>query len=313
MCIRDSNNIYVAYEVQNINSMGKKGLIEVRRETDENRAINKQDLDYDIPLMNEKTCPESKVNTARSDNAIISEREVHPTETTNATESKRRSPVVNQQSSENKSIKGNNILTKNAKINDKPTEANSIINSNKNITDEISGKKGSKEEPAQKMEAVLLSFDIHSKGAKGQTISLADAFKKQKRSFIERKERKHNVKSIESRIRTKEEILEHRKEIMKSRMRKRSVGEKPEVIEVKTSGKGPAKEPRAELIERLASGRKLSIGKDAMKKRTERNYRQLPEVVRKREEDRKRQENLERIHIARLNGKVIFSFSHRNE
>jgi len=282
-----------------INTIKTKSIIQDDDEnkmTDENKAINKQDSASIITPTKVKVFSESKVDTERSEKGerpiITNEREVNLLEAIKATESKQLSPINRPQYNIEKSD------AKNVRTTDKPTEANSISNSNDTINEDLVDK------PQKEIQkAVLLNFDTNIN--KGEIMSLADAFRKQKRSFIERLERKHSAKSTESKVKTKEERLEYRKEIMKP---KTCRDQKKEVIEVKTEKKESVKGPKAELIERLASGKRMSVSKDAMKKRTERNYQQLPEVRRKREEEKKRQENLERIHKARLNEKVIFSF-----
>ena len=55
-----------------------------------------------------------------------------------------------------------------------------------------------------------------------------------------------------------------------------------------------SKEPSAALMERLAGGKRPQIDKKEMKKLTKTNYENLPEIKRRKDEERKRQEALEK-------------------
>ena len=166
--------------------------------------------------------------------------------------------------------------------------------------------------PASAKPAVLLNFDLNSDQAKPAPASLADAFKERRRNLVERVAKKEENKPEEVKVRTKEEILQQRKEMMKSKIKKKpntqSMGQLLVVSETTKSSKGP----KPNLLERLAAGKKPDISKENMRKLTERNYQMLPEVVKRREEEKKKQENLERIRLARMNEKVLLFIQNIN-
>ena len=54
------------------------------------------------------------------------------------------------------------------------------------------------------------------------------------------------------------------------------------------------KDPNAALMERLAGGKRTTIDKKEMKKLTRHNYENLPEIKRRKDEERKKQEALEK-------------------
>lgn len=57
---------------------------------------------------------------------------------------------------------------------------------------------------------------------------------------------------------------------------------------LKTTKSSITKEPSAALMERLAGGKRLQIDKKEMKKLTKTNYENLPEIKRRKDEERKR-------------------------
>jgi len=57
--------------------------------------------------------------------------------------------------------------------------------------------------------------------------------------------------------------------------------------------------PKTELMSRLARGTKADVSKKDMLKLTNKNYENLPEVKRKKEEDRKKEELRQRMANAR--------------
>lgn len=129
--------------------------------------------------------------------------------------------------------------------------------------------------------SVLLSFDVNSSSS--PSLSLADAFRRQKKSIIERAERKHSMKSEQ---RPEQRVLRSTK------------------TNLRTLERSVSRSKSSELVNRLASGKRIRIKKEEMKMITERRYQQLPEVVKKREQEKRRQEMLERIQITKLNRKV---------
>ena len=110
-------------------------------------------------------------------------------------------------------------------------------------------------EPANKnisMPVVLL-FNINEKTMAKPPSRLAAEFIKKAKPRIEK---------------TKKELLEYRKKIMKS----------SDVIQVKASSDTKAK-PKSKLLERLAMGERAKVTKKEMIKLTTRNYMMLPEIV----------------------------------
>ncbi len=55
----------------------------------------------------------------------------------------------------------------------------------------------------------------------------------------------------------------------------------------------------SELMSRLAKGERVEVSKKDMLKLTNKNYEQLPEVKRKREEERKKEEMKERMKMVK--------------
>jgi len=204
-----------------------------------------------------------------------------------------------------------------------PENSQCEINENDlNLSPDPKPSENPKESPknlSAKPSSVLLNFDLNSvdSDSKPSKISLADAFAVRRKTFVEKISKVPKKEENKAKTRSKDEILKQRKEMMKSKISKRpptqSIDQiKSLKIECSTLGSSSTcmqsidKGPKPELIERLAAGKKPVINKETMKKLTERNYKNLPEVVKKREEELKKQINLQRIKLARLNEKVIF-------
>ena len=75
---------------------------------------------------------------------------------------------------------------------------------------------------------------------------------------------------------------------------KKSADETNQTI-VTSASKSGKKEPPVELMNRLAKGEKAEIKKKDMLKLTNKNYELLPEVQRKREQERKKEEYKNRM------------------
>jgi len=131
--------------------------------------------------------------------------------------------------------------------------------------------------------SVLLSFDINSSSS--PLLSLADAFRRQKKNIIQRAERKQSMKS---------EPKSRQKALQPKRTLRRLTSKSKSSL-------------NSELVDRLVAGKRIKIMKEEMRMRTERRYQQLPEVVKKREQEKRRQEMLERIRLAKINRKVILA------
>ncbi len=79
---------------------------------------------------------------------------------------------------------------------------------------------------------------------------------------------------------TKEELAQLRRDMMKRR---------PVTAKVDTKEEEKP-HPKAALMERLASGRRVEVSGKQMHKLTSKNYQELPEIKRKREEEAKKAE-----------------------
>ena len=99
--------------------------------------------------------------------------------------------------------------------------------------------------------------------------------------MLQRQQERQKPKKAEK---TKEELAQIRKDMMK----KRPVTAKTVVEEKK-------EHPKSALMSRLAQGAKVEISKKDMKALTQKNYENLPEVRKKREEEKMKQERLARI------------------
>jgi len=122
--------------------------------------------------------------------------------------------------------------------------------------------------------------------------SLAEQFMMKKRDVAARMEERHATTKHVPKERTKESILEMRRQMMKSTIKH----EEP-----------VAAGPKSEKYARLVAGKRPEMTKDEMLKLTNKNYEQLPEVKQKRAEDQKKKELKERIKNAKELGKVLFN------
>ena len=111
--------------------------------------------------------------------------------------------------------------------------------------------------------------------------SLADIFKERNQKAMSKiNERENSLTKGNYKEKSKDELKEVRKDLMKSKV------EKSEEVE----------ERKVNLVlERLGKGEKPKISKKEMHDLTKKNYELLPEVKKKKEEERKRQELKERI------------------
>ena len=104
----------------------------------------------------------------------------------------------------------------------------------------------------------------------------------------------------ESRKRTKEEILLQRKEMMKrpdflrnkaqASFNDSNQGGEPSGGSLRDPLKKNSKEPNPELLERLALGKKTKVNKKDMLALTNKNYELLPEIKKRKEEEKKKEE-----------------------
>ena len=100
---------------------------------------------------------------------------------------------------------------------------------------------------------------------------------------------------------TKEELLEIRKNLVKA---PKLDQKKSDIIEIQIEEKKSNKEPSSALMERLATGQRVKVTKEEMKKLNKKNYQMLPEVRKRQEEDQKRLEKQQRIQKAKDYEKV---------
>ena len=103
-------------------------------------------------------------------------------------------------------------------------------------------------------------------------MTLADAFRMQKKSFISRTKNKNEPKitGLQS------------KSILKQRIRSRTIQRsKKSLLVNRSQRRSSAKGPRIELIERLASGNRVVIPKESIQKLTQKYYLKLPQVINK--------------------------------
>lgn len=113
--------------------------------------------------------------------------------------------------------------------------------------------------------------------------SLAEIFKEKKRGIAEKiDQREGSIPKAMHKEKTRDELMEIRKELLKSKV------EKPKIEEIE-------EKKQNSVLERLGKGEKPKISKKEMHDLTKKNYELLPEVQKKKEEERKKQEIRERI------------------
>ena len=119
--------------------------------------------------------------------------------------------------------------------------------------------------------------------------SLADIFRERRGVPAPRSEKPQAERRPEK---TKEELAEIRRQMMKP---------KTSTLSSQSSGTQVIEEPhqprgkKGELMSRLARGEKASVSKEDMLKLTSKNYENLPEVRKKREAERKKEEQRDRM------------------
>ncbi|OMJ89113.1 hypothetical protein SteCoe_8840 [Stentor coeruleus] len=146
------------------------------------------------------------------------------------------------------------------------------------------------DQPVISKKPVLLEFGTGTKK------SLADLFKQKNKKLIRNMgSRDNHLPKQDHKEKTKEELIEIRKNMVKApKLEKR-----PDVIQIKIEDKKNSKEPSAALMERLATGQRVRVSKEEMLKLNKKNYQQLPEVRKKQEEELKRLEKQQRIQKGR--------------
>ena len=133
-------------------------------------------------------------------------------------------------------------------------------------------------------------------------LSLADMFKSKKKELKalqdERQPEQRPAQDQDNRParkaeKSKAELAELRKAMMKSKVKRGQDNCVDPEAPVKAADE-PKKDPKLELMARLAMGQKVQVDKKEMKKLTSKNYANLPEIKAKKEEEKKRQENAAR-------------------
>ncbi len=126
--------------------------------------------------------------------------------------------------------------------------------------------------------------------------SVSELFLEKKRQLAERmsaREEEVPKQSFSvSKEKTKEELIRIRKEMLKPK-KTRSVSSKSVAFEVPTENS--KKDPNSDLLSRLATGGKPKVSQKEAKELALKNYKQLPEVVKRREEEEKKQAMKDRL------------------
>ncbi len=171
-----------------------------------------------------------------------------------------------------------------------------------------------------------VSFDVKEGGELGTLADIFNAKKKSLKSKLESEKAKVKVGTRSAKKgRTKEEILELRRAMMRPKNRKKENCGESEIKEeenycepdsLELTSKDPAEGTqktkqnksvtmkRRQALTRLVEGAKPVISKAEMHKLTKKNYMQLPEVVEKAKEEQKKKERRDRLINAREIEKV---------
>ena len=138
--------------------------------------------------------------------------------------------------------------------------------------------------------------------------SLADIFRERRKDFDDRANQRKVPKSTHS-GKSPAELLALRKEMLKapSLTSKPSPSPKPQDLVIDFEPARKKTEPPSELLDRLAAGSKAKVTKKEMLELTSKNYQALPEVVRKREEEAKRNDAQQRLAQRKEYEKVMFT------
>lgn len=125
--------------------------------------------------------------------------------------------------------------------------------------------------------------------------SLAEIFKERNQKAMSKiHERESSINKATHKEKSKDELMEIRKEQLKGKH------------ELNPEAKPENKVPVNPVLERLGKGEKPKISKKEMHELTKKNYEMLPEVKKRKEEERKKQEVKERIQKSKEFEKVIF-------
>lgn len=136
-----------------------------------------------------------------------------------------------------------------------------------------------------------------------QQKSLAQIFKEKNKKAAEKiHNREDLMQKQDHKDKTKEELIEIRKNLVKA---PKLDSKKPELIEIQIEEKKLGKEPSFNLMERLSGGQRAKVSHEEMIRLNKKNYKLLPEVKKRQEEDRKKAEKQERLQKAKEYERVI--------
>ena len=135
--------------------------------------------------------------------------------------------------------------------------------------------------------------------------TLADIFKEKNKKVVERiHSREDHIVKQDHKVKTKEELIEIRKNFVKASPK--FYPKRADIIEVQFEENKSGKEFSSELMERLATGQRVKITKEEMIKLNKKNYKMLPEVKKRQEDDKKKLEKQQRIQNAKDYDKVRY-------
>mmetsp|Transcript_39573 Transcript_39573/g.60482 ORF Transcript_39573/g.60482 Transcript_39573/m.60482 type:complete len:127 (+) Transcript_39573:2445-2825(+) len=120
---------------------------------------------------------------------------------------------------------------------------------------------------------------------------------RQRKLQEKQQQRKEEAAAESKTVKSKEELAQLRKDMMKKRPAQHASTLPEKKVEEKPH-------PKAALMERLATGSRAGVSQKAMKELTVKNYNNLPEVRRKREEEKKKEEARARIEQVRKMGQA---------
>ncbi|CAI2361606.1 unnamed protein product [Moneuplotes crassus] len=208
-------------------------------------------------------------------------------------------------------------------VNHESTDSHRVLNSGDNPISSISSKGGlmnfnafQSDSSRPKLEEPMII------GAQDTNASLAEMFKSKNKGIANKLSQRQNCKSknrAQKKPKTKEELADIRKNMMKKRHRSTSPSDVLGDIKQSTlkdtsiggeawglKGKGnkskprqKCREPPPELLERLAGKKKKKITEKEFRQHASKNYEKLPEVRKRKEEQKKKDEIKARLNRAK--------------
>ena len=144
-----------------------------------------------------------------------------------------------------------------------------------------------------------VKLEIPGDNATASGSSLADAFRLKKQQLMQGRDgNEPESKKEGKREKTKEELAEIRRQMMKRPSAKNSIEQSSQQQSIDSQEPArPQKQdsPKSKMLSRLAKGEKTEVSKKDMLKLTSKNYELLPEVKKKKEEERKKEELRDRM------------------